>query len=293
MPVKATCLCRLIPGDTRVASAQELIHLLDQSPPPIGRIEAALKSINPAELATVIQRGPALAYQIDYYFRLLPENIALRFIESAEFDAEARIRLFNCQLARYYATAGRKGGQRAPAALIQSYWGFLTESTFVDLITQLWNNQRIEDIDAYEWLKFVDQACLSALLESAEFDRQRALHFFRALSDAQIAELGARIDFFDFVYRLARSEEDSEFLARLDIYADRIIQLRAARAIATEVSQKLDPKGHVPLQVVARLIENSADESFRMAIALLEERGAIEAATVRALEKLQESPPAR
>ncbi|MBX7059733.1 MAG: hypothetical protein K1X75_16835 [Leptospirales bacterium] len=271
---------------------ESFMALLEQSPPPIARIERALETMPPAELATVIDRGAPAAIMVDYYFRLLPENLALRFIESAEFDLPTRIHLFNCQLARYYIAAAEALRGGPPGQLIDSYWRFLSEPGFVELYCQLVNTERLDDEDAYEWLKVVDLARLSALLENEVFDGARALQFFRELDNAELQGLGARVDLFDFVYRLARSREDNAFLARLDVHADRIIHLRAARAIAAEVAGRLDSHGRVPLPVVARLIENAGDESFRTALEILEERHLVDHGTVQALSRLQESPPA-
>jgi hypothetical protein len=266
----------------------DFLEILQQDPPQINRIERALGQLEPAELARLLRRNPLAAFLTDYYFRLLPVNLALKFVEAPDLGAEGRITLFSCQLVRHFRSNVERAAGSPPAPLIDSYWRNLTAPTFVELYSNLRKSGALEDREAREWLGVADFAHLNALLEAPDLDAGLTLALFRETSDRELAELSKNIDLFDFIYRLARRADDRRFIERLDVYADQIILMRTARAITEDVARRADAGGKLPLATLARLVENSADESFRMALSLLEERGLIDPGARETLERLQQ-----
>ncbi len=281
-----------MPAGTRLlqpVAMSDFLEILQQDPPQITRIERALGQLQPEELARLLAKNPLAAFLTDYYFRLLPVNLALKFVEAPDLGANSRITLFSCQLVRHYRSNLERPAGSARVPLIDSYWRNLTAPTFVELYLNLQKSGALEDREAREWLSVVDFAHLSALLESPELDPAQSLALFRNANDRELSELSKNIDLFDFIYRLARRADDRAFIDRLDVYADQIILMRTARAITEDVARRVDASGKLPLATLARLVENSADESFRMALALLEERGLIDPGARETLERLQQT----
>ncbi len=266
-----------------------LYQLLGQKLPPIHQIEKELGVVEPALIADMISTEPELVFIIDYYFRLLDPKVGARIVSAEDFSVSAALELFNCQILRYQRShlGGEDGYDFAYASMLESYWREVDNNRLTLVFQELLNLGKSNHFAALLILQQMNLENLIFMQGHSNFRSPAMLTLFKNLGDNVQKLISENLDLFDFVYRLASDLKDDDYLAFLDEFTGFVMEIRIGRTLADDAAQHLDEHGKVPLNTVVHLLEGIPDESRRITLEIMRQRGHIDPGLMDGLMALQ------
>ncbi len=266
----------------------ELYHLLEQNPPPVNQIKQALESVEPALVAELVENEPEVTFLVDYYFRLLPDHVGARVVSAPEFTLRAALELFNCQILRYQRRSLHSDDYDvAYASMMESYWREVNPEKLTQIFQEMLNLGKSNHFAALMILQQMDLDNLVFMQQQPQFRSKAMLALFKDLGGNVRKLISENLDLFDFVYRLASDVDDQQYLGFLDEFTSFIMEIRIARTLADDAARRADERGKVPLNTLVHLLDGIPDESRRMTLELLRQRGHIDPGLMQGLMQLQ------
>ncbi|MCR9141590.1 MAG: hypothetical protein NXI24_05000 [bacterium] len=266
-----------------------LYKLLGQKLPPIHQIEQELGTIDAGIVADMVASEPEIVFIVDYYFRLLDPKIGARIVSSESFAVGAALELFNCQILRYQRShlAGEEGYDFAYASMLESYWREVDNTKLTLIFQELLRLGKSNHFAAMLILQQMNLDNLIFMQADANFRSPAMLALFKNLGGNVQKLISENLDLFDFVYRLASDLKDEDYLTFLDEFTGFVMEIRIGRTLADDAAQHLDEHGKVPLNTVVHLLEGIPDESRRITLEIMRQRGHIDPGLMEGLMALQ------
>lgn len=249
--------------------------LLNQPFPPIKRIRELLTVIAPGEVAEVLKSEPNASFQLDYYLRLFEPEIGGRIISHPDFTMEALIELFNCQMIRFYGKHLDESSEIAITddVLLDSFWKELRKEKLLRLFKELITTGKSNIVAAYMLLKSMNQKDMEYIGKTHAVS---ILDFFKRTKNNFESFLLNNLELYDFIYKLAREQNDTEYLEFLKQYTRLAMSLRMAQNYADEAEMSnLTPEGTIPLKELVNIIQDAPNETFELTLNILVQRGLV------------------
>lgn len=228
-------------------SFQKLDSEITKPIPNFKKIESALYEVPPILVASAILDDVGFTYLLDYFLRYMQKSTVQKVLQNPMFYPEALMELFYCQVTAYHKAILQK---KPPPDLISSYWTFLSKAEYAILFKYL--ILQTKDTEATKiLLKKVDLVHLKLLTSSGSLPSERILEFFKRLGP-EIQKIAAQdMQIYDFIYDLATSHSDEDYLTFLEEYTAIFVQLRVAsfffEELEREVKLRGKPLGYVEL----------------------------------------------
>ena len=263
----------------------ELYLYLNESFPPIKRIEQILKEIEPRVISELIESEPETTFILDYYFRLFAPEIGARIISHPDLEIKSLIELYNCQVIRYYRVNLNREEYKADyASLLNSYWQNIEKNRLMELFKALITAGDSNRLSAMMILENMSSEDLRYLPEEQS---ESMLKFFKSLKEDFKNLVEDNLDIYDFVLGLAVDSGDADTLELLDGYTNLAVQMRIAQNFIEDSMKTLDSSGKVPFKTLVNLVNDAPAESLELTLQILTRNGMVEPGTIESLEKFQ------
>ncbi|MCX8000101.1 MAG: hypothetical protein N3A69_14300, partial [Leptospiraceae bacterium] len=207
--------------------------------PNFKQIEAALYEVPPILVASAILDDVGFTYLLDYYLRYMQKNTVQKVLQNPMFYPEALMELFYCQVTAYHKAILHK---KSPPDLISSYWMYLSKAEYAILFKHL--IIQTKDTEATKiLLRKLDLVHLKMMSSSGSVPSEKILDFFKRLGP-EIQKIAAQdMQIYDFVFDLATSNSDEEYLSFLEEYTTIFVQLRVASYFFEELEREVELRG--------------------------------------------------
>lgn len=207
--------------------------------PNFKNIESALFDVPPFYVSNAILSDVGFTYLLDYYLRYMSENTVRKVLQNPMFEKDALMELFYCQVTAYHKAILQK---KPTPELISSYWTYLSKAEYAILFKHLL--LKTNDTDATKnILRNVDLLHLKMMTNTGSIPSEKILNFFKRLGP-EIQNIAAKdMHIYDFVFELATSNSDEDYLSYLEEFTAMFVQLRVASFFTDEIEKAIKANG--------------------------------------------------
>jgi hypothetical protein len=247
-----------------------LDNALTRPIPNFKSIEEALYEVPPVLIASAIIEDVGFTYLLDYYLRYMNKNTVQKVLQNPMFFHESLMELFYCQVTAYHKAVLQK---KPVPELISSYWTFLSKVEFAILFKHLLIQTK--DTDATKTLlRKVDLVHLKMMTNSGSVPSVKILEFFKRLGP-EIQKIAAQdMHIYDYVFDLATTNSDEDYLAYLEEYTTIFVQLRVASFFSEEIER--EAKMHNRTLSYVEILEKCANipaDTLPIVLEVFQEKG--------------------
>ncbi|NCN09761.1 MAG: hypothetical protein GW938_07955 [Leptospira sp.] len=249
----------------------ELLELVYAPLPKLKQIEKTIEMVHPATISTEIEKNVGFAYMMDYYFRIIDQNLVKSILQNPIFSHQALTELFYCQITSIHKAKLLK---RPIPELISSYWKLLSKAQFAillkDSIHRTYNLEPAKDL-----LSKIELVHIKMLTGSGGVSANRMLNLFKSFGSDIKKVFSEDMNIYDFAFNLAVEESDDAFLAFLEEYTILFVQLRIVSSFTTEMESLIQKKGerldyseihqffsHIPLDAIELTLELFVEKNW-------------------------------
>ncbi|MCB1177786.1 MAG: hypothetical protein KDK36_09425 [Leptospiraceae bacterium] len=266
---------------------QKLDALLVRTIPNFKDIEEALNHVPPVIISSAIINDVGFTYLLDYYLRYVSANTVCKILQNPMFEKEALMELFYCQVTNYHKAILQK---KPVPELISSYWTYLSKAEYAILFKYLLLETR--DTDATKSiLRNVDILHLKMMTSSGSIPSDKVLGFFKRLG-SEIQKIAAQdMQVYDFVFELATTNSDEDYLAYLEEYTALFVQLRVASFFTEDIEKEMKKSERklTYLEILEK-VANIPHDSQEISLQIFKERGWISPQEAQTIKEFYDKP---
>ncbi len=266
----------------------ELYSLLEERMPPLSRLESCLKSIDPQFVSDMLVQEPETVFLVDYYFRLFHPSVAARFLDDKDFDINAAVELYNCQVIRFYrANLFEEDQDYNYTSIMDSYWAGVSSNRLLDILRAIVSKGNVINPSALLILQKMDANSLEKVQAIKEIKSKGLLRLFKGLGTGVLEVIANNLDLFDFLFQLSAEDDDVEYIEFLEEYTRFVVQLRIAQSMVEDGESLVKEGGKIPLKDLIELIEEIPDDAMELTMQLMLQRKYIDKKTIESIERMR------